>query len=154
MNNGKKLHWIQRYWGFITSKYIITMKSNETGSYSLSSDFAFAAVSLNEIMTLPVLSPKAMVSKIKNNQIVVSSKNLLKFKSTGELQKSSESKSNKEYCVPITTSEYKSTGELQESSESKSNEENNDFCHNLARHYCNFHMVKLVKIYAQGFTIE
>jgi len=60
-------------------------------------------------MTLPVLLPEEIVDKIKNNQIEVSSKYFLKSKSTGELQKSSESsesRSNEEYCVPAMTFRY------------------------------------------------
>jgi len=40
-------------------------------SYSLSSDYTFAAVPLDEIMTLAVLSLEEIVDKIKNNQIEV-----------------------------------------------------------------------------------
>ena len=39
------------------------------GSYSLLSDYAFAAIPLDEIMTLTVLSPEEIVDKIKNDQV-------------------------------------------------------------------------------------
>ena len=101
------------------------------GSYSLLSQYAFADIPLDEILTSIVLSPEEIVDKIKNNQIGHSSINFTQTSSTGELRESraaqsSDSKSTEELLESHAAqlSDSKSTGEIHESrsSDSKSTE--------------------------------
>lgn len=86
------------------------------GSYSLLSEYGFAAIPLDEIMTLTALSPEEIVDKIRNDQVWHSS---IGFSSTEEINHAEES------------SDFKSTEELHgfnaaqpaESSDSKVTEE-------------------------------
>ena len=56
-------------------------------SYALFSEYAFAAIPLDEVMTSTVISPEEIVDKIKNNQIGPASTDSSQFTSAEELDK-------------------------------------------------------------------
>lgn len=107
------------------------------GSYSLLSDYAFAAISLDEIMTLTVLSPEEIVDKIKNDQVQHSFIDFSQFTSTEEVKhdtaqlsdfKSTEELHGSHAALPAQSSDSKLTEEVDKSpvscsSDSKSNED-------------------------------
>ena len=107
------------------------------GSYSLLSDYAFAAIPLDEIMTLTVLSPEEIVDKIKNDQVQYSFIDFSQFTSKEEVKhdtaQSSDFKSTEELhgshaALPAQSSDSKLTEEVDKShvscsSDSKSTED-------------------------------
>ena len=57
------------------------------GSYTLFSEYTFAAIPLDEVITSTVISPEEIVDKIKNNQIGPASTDSSQFTSAEELDK-------------------------------------------------------------------
>ena len=57
------------------------------GSYTLFSEYTFAAIPLDEVITSTVISPEEIVDKIKNNQIGPASTDFSQFTSAEELDK-------------------------------------------------------------------
>ena len=55
------------------------------GSYTLFSEYTFAAIPLDEVITSTVISPEEIVDKIKNNQIRPASTDSSQFTSAEEL---------------------------------------------------------------------